>query len=37
MVASGNETFNLSYLIYFFMSGHKVHSMNTHTLQNASW
>jgi len=29
MVASGNETFNLSFLIYLFM--------NTHTLQNVGW
>jgi len=29
MVASGNETSNLSYLIYLFMSRHKVHIMNT--------
>jgi len=29
MVASGNETFNLSFLIYLFM--------NTHTLQNDGW
>jgi len=25
----------LIYLIYLFMSRHEVHSMNTHTLQNA--
>jgi len=24
-------------LIYLFMSRHEVHSMNTHTLQNAGW
>jgi len=24
-------------LIYLFMSAHEVHSMNTHTLQNAGW
>jgi len=24
-------------LIYLFMSKHEVHSMNTHTLQNAGW
>jgi len=24
-------------LIYLFMSRHEVHSMNTHTLQNAVW
>jgi len=23
--------------IYLFMSRHEVHSMNTHTMQNASW
>jgi len=28
------EQFNL---IYLFISRHKVHSMNTHTLQNAGW
>jgi len=37
MVASDNETFNLSYLTYLFMSRHEVHSMNTHTLRNAVW
>jgi len=26
---------NLIYLIYLFVSRHEVHSMNTHTLQNA--
>ena len=24
-------------LIYLFVSRHEVHSMNTHTLQNAGW
>jgi len=28
------ESMNL-FLIYLFMSRHEVHSMNTHTLQNA--
>jgi len=37
MVASGNETLNLRYLIYLFMSRHEVHSMNTRTLQNVGW
>jgi len=37
MVASGNETFNFSFLIHLFMSRHEVHSMNTHTLKNAGW
>jgi len=27
----------LIFFIYLFMSRHEVHSMNTHTLQNASW
>jgi len=26
-----------SILIYLFVSRHEVHSMNTHTLQNAVW
>jgi len=25
------------FLIYLFVSRHEVHSMNTHTLQNAGW
>jgi len=30
------NVFNFN-LIYVFMSRHEVHSMNTHTLQNAGW
>jgi len=26
-----------NFLIYLFVSRHEVHSMNTHTLQNAGW
>jgi len=32
--AAVNAHFNL---IYLFVSRHEVHSMNTHTLQNAGW
>jgi len=37
LVYSGNANFqfNLINLIYLFMSRHEVHSMSTHTLQNA--
>jgi len=31
------DIFGIFNLIYLFVSRHEVHSMNTHTLQNAGW
>ena len=35
--ANWNNAWTLVNLIYLFVSRHEVHSMNTHTLQNAGW